>query len=294
MNRRDFLQRSAALTVGAVVGSSIIASTLGLKSCAKVEDAKGKIIGLQLYSLREAFNEDVPGTLKKIANMGYKSLEAASYKDGKIYGYEPKEFKRMVEELGMEVTSGHAGRAYEADKEEEIMQWWDEAFDAHKAAGCKYIIMPWIKPGDTLEDIKECSDYFNRVAKAAKAKGLQFGFHNHAAEFEQRDGQVIMDYFIENAVPEMKFQLDVYWANVGGVNPADYIRKYGKKIALLHIKDDSIIGDSGKLDFESIFNAAYEVGIEGYYVEVEKYFPVPAEECVQKSFDFLEVAPYVK
>lgn len=294
MNRRDFLQRSAAVTVGAIVGTSMIASALGLKSCATAEPAKEKIIGLQLYSLREAMSNDVPGTLKKIADMGYKTLEAASYKDGKLYGYAPEEFRELVASYGMELTSSHVGIQYDPEREEEIMKQWDLVFDTHVAAGCKYLIMPWFKPGETLEDIKVYSDYFNTLAVKAKAKGLQFGFHNHAAEFEQRDGVMIMDYFIENAVPEMKFQLDVYWANKGGVDPVEFIRKHGKKICLLHIKDESILGDTGELDFEAIFNAAYAEGITDYYVEVERYTPLPAEGCVQKSFDYLDVAPYVK
>lgn len=294
MNRRDFLQKGAALTVGAIVGTSVIASALGLKSCAPAEAATQKNIGLQMYSLREAFKEDVPATLQVIADMGYVNLEAASYNDGKIYGYAPEVFRKMVEDLGMSLKSAHVGRAYEADKDAEIMEWWDLALDTHKAAGCEYVIMPWIKPGPTLDDIKVLSDYFNRVAEKAKAKGIKFGFHNHAAEFEKRDGIVIMDYLIENASDNMMFELDVYWVNKGGYNPVDYIKKYAKKIELLHIKDESILGDTGELDFEAIFNAAYAAGIRGYFVEVERYTPLPAEGCVQKSFDFLDVAPYVK
>ncbi|MFI3314167.1 MAG: TIM barrel protein [Rikenellaceae bacterium] len=293
MNRRDFLRKGAAATATTLVGVSSISSLLGFSSCASSEP-KEKIIGLQLYSLRDAFGRDVPGTLAKIAAMGYKSLETASYNDGKLYGYAPTEFRKMVEDLGMKVTSAHLGKWYDPENQSQTNEWWNVALDAQAAAGCKYTIMPSFPIGETLDDIKVYSDYFNSIADIAASKGIKFGFHNHAGEFAQRDGVVIQDYLIENANDNMIFQLDVYWAQHGGVNPADYIIKYGDKIKLLHIKDESIIGDSGTMDFEAIFIAAYSVGIEDYYVEVEQYSPLPPEGCVEKSYEFLEVAPYVK
>lgn len=289
MDRREFLGKGTSTAAGLIAGSAVFSLLFGTTSC----EAAPKIIGLQLYSLREAMEEDVSGTLQKVADMGYKRLETAGYKDGKIYGYEPSEFRKMVENLGMSVTSAHCGRSWDPEKEEEIMEWWDTALDTHKASGCRYVIQPSFPIGDELEDIKVYIDYFNKVADLAAKKGLKFGFHNHSREFEKRGGQVIMDYMIQNSNDNMFFELDVYWATKGGVDPVDYINKYGKKITLFHIKDESIIGESGTIDFEPIFNAAYKNGITDYYVEVEKY-TLPAENCVEKSFDFLDVALYVK
>ena len=75
---------------------------------------------------------------------------------------------------------------------------------------------------------------------------------------------------IENTDPDkVFFELDVYWASKGGVNPSAYIQKYAGRFPLLHIKDVDIIGASETIDFESIFKAAYKQGLEEYYVEIE-------------------------
>ena len=89
------------------------------------------------------------------------------------------------------------------------------------------------------------------------------------------------------------FELDVYWAQKGGVNPVDYIRKYAGRIPLLHIKDEQAIGESGTMDFKSIFDAAYDSGLESYFVEVERYGRTP-EKDVAASYNFIAAAPYLK
>ncbi len=95
----------------------------------------------------------------------------------------------------------------------------------------------------------------------ANAAGLKFGYHNHAHEFNKQDGYVIENYLLEHTDPEkVMFELDVYWASKGGVNPSAYIQKYAGRFPLLHIKDDNVIGASQTIDFEAIFNAAYKQG----------------------------------
>lgn len=156
------------------------------------------------------------------------------------------------------------------------------------------MVQPWFELGNTLDDIKLYCDYFNRVGAEAKKRGMRFGFHNHNKEFEKREGEVIYDYLIANTDPtNVMFELDVYWAQKGGVNPVDYIQKYGGRIPLLHIKDEEAIGESGTMDFQSIFEAAYNSGMESYFVEVERYGRTP-EKDVAASYEFLAAAPYVK
>ncbi|MEG1934793.1 MAG: sugar phosphate isomerase/epimerase, partial [Rikenellaceae bacterium] len=132
MNRRDFLKKGAYATAGTLAGASVLSSMFGVTGCTPAAAAP-KIVGLQLYSLRDAMGQDVPGTLKKVADMGYKNLETAGYSDGKIYGMAPLEFKKMAEDLGMQVSSAHLGRGYEAEKDAEIMEWWKVAMDAQAA-----------------------------------------------------------------------------------------------------------------------------------------------------------------
>lgn len=294
MNRLDFLRKGATAAAGALVTtvglSALMASFTGCVST----QSQCKNIGLQLYSLRDAMSDSVPSTLEKVAKMGYKTLETAGYSDGKLYGYEPAEFRRMVESLGMTVTSAHLGRDYSAENEAEVMQWWDTALDAQAAVGCKYAIQPSFPIGATLEEIKVYCDYFNKVGEMAKQKGIKFGFHNHAGEFAKIGDTTIYDYMIANTDPDkVCFELDVYWAIKGGVDPVAYINKYPDRIVLLHIKDESTIGESEQIDFAPIFEALYQNNHCDFYVEVERY-TLPPENCVSRSFDFLNTSECVK
>ncbi len=296
MNRLDFLKRLGLIAGGAVaVGAGLGGLSCGLSGCSGPA-RKRKIIGLQLYSLRDAMAEDVKSALAKIAEMGYTNLEMASYSDGNLYGMPAAEFRKMAEDAGLKITGAHVGAGYNKETEAEKLEWWKKALDTHAAIECKNVVIPSIGISDatTADDVKAIAEYFNKVGVMASERGLRLAFHNHAREFEQRDGEVIMDSLINGTDSSlMSYELDVYWATVGGVDPAEYIGKYSGRFPLLHIKDESIIGDSGKIDFEPIFDAAYKNGMEEFYVEVEKN-TLPPEICVERSFDFLDVADYVK
>ncbi len=288
MDRREFLKRSLMAGAGALVGGSLLMDELSARQRGE------KIVGLQLYSLRDAMGKNVPGTMKKVGAMGYSILETAGYGDGKLYGYAPAEFKKMAADLGMQVTGAHLGRDYTKATEKEVLDWWRTALDAQAEAGCSYAVQPSFPIGTTLDDIKLYCDYFTKVGELAKARGLRFGFHNHAKEFEKINGQVIFDYMLANTDPNnVMFELDVYWAVKGGVDPVDYINKYAGRIPLLHIKDETVIGASGTVDFKAIFDAGYANGVESYFVEVERYTSSP-EKDVQASFTYLNNAPFVR
>jgi sugar phosphate isomerase/epimerase len=286
MDRRDFLKRSALGIAGAIVGGSVIGSLAGA-GCTPATAKKR--IGLQLWSVREAMGQNPKATLASLAAMGYSEVETASYDNGMVYGLTPAEFRAMAEGAGLKVTSCHIGGGREMDD-----AWWTQAIADHKAMGCKYIVIPSFRLPGTVEEMAALCAYFNHVAAMCKAEGIIFGYHNHNAEFKTLDdGQVIFDYMIANTTSDVVFEMDVYWVKEGGADPVAYLNKYAGRFPVLHIKDDDIIGASGKIDFEPIFNAAYAQVMQDYYVEVERY-PLPAEVCMQKSFDFLEVAPYVK
>ncbi len=295
MNRLEFLKRLGLITGGAIaVGAGLGGLSCGLSGCSGPR--KRKIIGLQLYSLHGSMAEDVQSTLTKVAEIGYSNVETASYSDGNLYGMPASEFRKMAEGLGLKITSAHLGGGYSKDTEEQKLEWWKKALDTHASIECSNVVIPSIGISDqtTLDDVKSIAEYFNKVGAMAAERGLRLGYHNHAREFEKRDGEVILDYMLRNTEPSlMSYELDVYWATVGGVSPAEYIAEYSGRFPLLHIKDDSIIGESGKIDFEPIFNVAYKNGMEEFYVEVERN-TLPAEVCVERSFDFLDVADYVK
>lgn len=291
MDRRDFLKKGALTLAGAIVGGGVISGLAGSAGC--TPKPRYKRIGLQLYSLRQAMERDPEDTLKKVAAMGYTELETASYSDGKIYGYTPADFRTLVEGLGLVVTGCHVTPPRGLEDEEQIAAWWARAISDHKALGCRYVIMPTARLGKTLSELDALCARLDSVAAMAAAEGITFGYHNHSDEFKEVEGRTVYDYMLERTSPAVAFEMDVWWVKQGGGDPVDYLTRYAGRFPVLHIKDYSIIGDSGTVDFAPIFEAAYAQGMKDFFVEVEKY-TLPAEICVEKSFDFLNAAPYVK
>lgn len=289
-NRRDFLKKASLLLAGGLVVPQVLSSCGG-------SAAPSKHIGLQLYSLRDDIKDlGIQKVLEIVSKMGYVNLETAGYSDGKIYGLDPAEFKKICNDLGMRPTSAHLTK-YLSDDMAKDLDWWSRAIEAHNNAGMKYLVMPVspIKESSTMDDLKRYfSDYFYQIGLAAAGAGLRFGYHNHDFEFKQIDGQTIYDAMLENSSPDhVMFQMDVYWVMRGGKDPVEYLKKYPNRFPILHIKDETVIGGSGKLDFKPIFDQAYANGVKDWYVEVERYDTTPQED-VKKSYDFLNAAEYVK
>lgn len=266
-------------------------------------DAKTKKdVSIQLYSVRDKLNNgaDLNTVLKELAQMGYTSVEAANYNDGKFYGITPAEFKRAVETAGMKVLSSHTSKGL-SDKElasgdfSESMKWWDQCIAAHKAAGMVYIVTPWMDVPKTVKDLKTYCTYYNEIGKRCQQNGMKYGYHNHAHEFQKVEGKVVMlDYMLENTNPEnVFFEMDVYWVVRGQNSPVDYFNKYPGRFTVLHIKDHREIGQSGMVGFDAIFKNADKGGVKHIIAEIEQY-SCPVEESVKQSLDYLLDASFVK
>lgn len=311
-NRRDFLRRASLLLAGGVAPQLFSSchtththihthththTTVASESLSSSAMSSGKYIGLQLYSLRDMVkDEGIRPVLETVAKMGYKNLETADYSDGKIYGLAPAEFKKIVNDLGMKCTSAHLSQAFSPDKETEIMAWWDQAIEAHNQAGCKYLVQPWmpVNHETTLDDVKMYCDYFTSVGYKAAAASMAFGYHNHDFEFKKIGGKLIYDYMLNNVSKNhVFFELDVYWCQVGGYNPVDYLKKYASQIKTVHIKDVKEIGASGTMNFKPIFEQMKANNIKDWYVEVEQYTNNNPQESVKESYDYLQRADYV-
>ncbi len=301
--RRDFLKLSTVGAVG-VIAMGAVACKPGAKKNTKhaVEaqavDPKSFGVGLQLYSIRDAMTADILGTLKKVSDMGYKNLELANYADGKFYGYEPGEFKKIVSDLGMDIISSHtsveaAGITMESAK---------KMADSHATLGAKYCVQPWVEAVDrNIESYKRMIGDWNEVGKIMKGVGIQFGYHNHNFEFANIDG--VIPYY-DIFMPEMDadlitMELDMYWATKAGQDPVEMFKKYPGRFQLFHFKDmseksapfftvdkDDITSvGAGLIDFKRIYEARETAGMKYLFVEDDNQGNGKPFEAIKISID---------
>ena len=291
------MKRNLILTVAVLLsGMMLFPACTGAGK--KEEAAPKKDIYLQLYSVRDDIKADYAGTIAKVAEIGYTGVEAAGYSDGTFYGMSPADFKKSIEDAGMEVLSSHTTHPLAekpADTDwDALWAWWDTAIQAHKDAGMKFIVAPWMPTPGTLADLQAYCDYYNQVGEKCNAAGLRFGYHNHNFEFQEIEGQVMYDYMLANTDPaKVFFQMDVYWVGEGGKDPVAYFENYPGRFVLLHVKDEKELGRSGKVNFENIFNHAEKGGAKYMIVEVERYTGTPFEG-ITESYNYLNDAEFVK
>lgn len=286
-----------------ILFSLILACSLPslLVSCGDAKDGvlPKKEMAIQLYSMRDTLNRcgtNYMPVLEQLASWGYTAVEAANYNNGLFYGTTPEEFKANVEKAGMKVLSSHVGHNLNAEEVAShdfgaALDWWKKCIADHKAAGMKYIVNPGMGVPATLADLQTQCDFLNEVGKLCAAEGIKFGYHSHSHEYRRVEGKVMYDYMIEHTDPQyVFFQMDVYWAVVGGVAPVEYFERYPGRFTLLHIKDRCTLGESGMLGFDAIFNHADVAGLKGFVVEVE-CDPYPS---VEESAAYIRKAPFVK
>ena len=287
----------------------MISFTAMAQSKTKAKAKAKKEVAIQLYSVRDILNkvDNKDGKcdaayitlLKNLAKMGYTSVEAANYNNGKFYDRTPDQFKKDVESAGLKVLSSHCTRGL--SKEElasgdfsSSLQWWDQCIADHKAAGMSYIVAPWMDVPKTLKELDTYCAYYNEIGKRCKQQGMSFGYHNHAHEFQKVEDKVMYDYMIEHTNPEyVFFQMDVYWVVRGQNSPVDYFNKYPGRFKMCHIKDHREIGQSGMVGFDAIFKNAKTAGVKHLVAEIESY-SMPVEKSVEVSLDYLLDAPFVK
>jgi sugar phosphate isomerase/epimerase len=272
-NRREFFKISAA----GAIGVSVLGS-LAFKS--EAIDRKSFNVGIQLYTVRDAMAADTLGTLKKLSNLGYKNLELANYSNGKFYGYSPKEFNKIVTDLGMVNLSSHtqveaAGITVDNAK---------KMADDHAELGVKYCIQPWVnEPDRTIETFKKMTGDWNKVGKIMKGVGIQFGYHNHNFEFKNMNGIVpYYDIFMKELDADLvTMEIDLFWVSKAGQNPVEMFKKYPGRFQLFHLKDmhtkqapffDVIKDDvcevgAGVIDFKAILAAKKIAGMKHFFVE---------------------------
>ncbi len=245
-SRRNFLKNGSVLLAGAGVMRS------GLFEFNKNE----KLTGVQLYSVRNEMMKDPLGTLKQLAAMGYKHVEHANYINRKFYGYTAKEFKKILDDLGMTMPSGHTvmGKGHWDAEKKEFTDAWKYTVEDAAIVGQKFVISPWLDESlrKTYDGILSYMEVFNKSGELCKASGMKFGYHNHDFEFSQQlNGQSVYDIILKNTDPSLVMQqLDIGNLYNGGAKAIDIVKKWPGRFESMHVKDE-ILAKEGHEKYES-------------------------------------------
>jgi len=301
LNRRKFLQGAGTLALGSMALSG--------KAASLFDSMAPKPVGLQLFTFFGIIDEDVKGTLSKIAAVGYKEIESAFSKKGGYYGMKPKQFKALVNELGMAWRSHHViGAPFKLPKDYKMPLGADgkpmvippmknlrdnmqELVDEAAEGGIKYLVCA-NAPTGTLAEIKSSIETLNKTGEAARKAGLQFCYHNHDMEFHEVEGKVPYHLLLtETDAKNVKMELDLAWATKGGKDPVELFRKNPGRFPLWHVKDldasrkEILPVGSGTIDFKRIFEHAHTAGMQYFFVEHD--MPKDAWTSIKSSYAYI-------
>lgn len=234
-------------------------------------------IAVQLYSIREACAADFPGTLKKVAQMGYDGVEFAGY-----HNRSAREVKAMLDDNGLKCAGTHLS----ADA---LLKDLDATVEFNKTIGNKFLVMTSIPAAmhASAEAMKAGAKTISEIAAKVKKHGMAIAYHNHAAEFKKMDGKYAWDVFFSTASKDLVIQVDTGNARVAGVDPLPYIKRYAGQAKTVHLKewtDDpkgSLVGE-GKIPWKEFFKLCESVGGTEWYIVEQETYPIPPMEAVAK------------
>jgi sugar phosphate isomerase/epimerase len=234
-------------------------------------------ISLQLYSIHEETQKDFTGSVKRVGELGFRGVEFAGYG-----GLSSGEQKSLLAEKGLYSVGTHCGLQVFTDHFEEELQY-------SKEIGSKYIICPYAKL-DTLEQIEELAQILNEAAVKAAKEGIKVGYHNHDHEFVKINGKYALDLLAEMTSDDVILELDVFWVAYAGVDPVEYIKKWGRRVELIHIKQidqnraNVDIGD-GIIDMKQIKDAAKYAT---YFVLEHEEYDKPVWDALKNDIEALK------
>lgn len=283
-----------------------------------------KKVAIQLFSVPKALDTDFAGTIKMLAQIGYKQVEmygpypfstqaaqdrwnavtpSLGFKGSGFFGHTAKEVKDILTQNGMTAPSMHT----DLDTLQNAM---GKLADAAHTLGATYVVLPAI-PDDkrkTPDDYKNMADAFNKIGESAKKEGVKFAYHNHGYGWREVNGQVPIKLILDHTDPALVFlEMDLYWTTAGGADPVTLFTTYKNRYRMVHIKDMKekvhFSGDggdskqwielfpymtsagSGVLDLKTILTAAKKSGVE--YFIVEQDMVANPEVALKKSYDFV-------
>ena len=294
MKRRQFIKSASAATVSLPL---FLAPSQAQDSAAQ---KYFETIGLQLWTVRNQLEDDIPGTLKAVAGAGYRQVELGSVMDADKY-------VSVAKDLGMMVTSSFIDWQAIGNPTADGAADIDRIIDKAQRLGLKHIVFGYIGKGhrETADQYKTHAQRANRAGEKCRQAGMQLCYHNHSFEFaELGGGKTGWDLLVEHFDDELvKFEVDVFWVKVGGHNPVDTMRELKGRISQVHLKDmqrgTGTIYDEGNvpeeafqelgdgvINMQHVMQVAMEMGVEQCHVEQDQS-PDPIKS-IDQSFQHLK------
>jgi len=263
-SRRSFL-RGAALTT--------LAMSMPFKNELMAMASKSNAFGLQLWSVKQALSKDPLAVLKQLSENGYKKIESFEGAKGMFWGMKNTEFKKVMDDLGMNMVSSHCNDTGD-------LVSFERKAAAAGEIGLKYLICAFKGPQKSLDNFKKFTDEFNACGEIAKKHGLRFAYHNHDYSFKAMEGIVPQDLMMDGTNPDLvDFEMDMYWTVAAGVDPIAYMDKHPNRFKLVHVKDltktatghESCVIGKGTIDYKSLLSKVAKHGVQHMIVEQEAY-----------------------
>lgn len=300
--RRTFLKSAVALAGATVLTGP--SSLFAMKS-------KNELTGIQLYSVRAEMKADPLGTLQQLAAMGYRHVEHANYVDRKFYGWTAKEFRKILDDLGMTMPSGHTVMRWDHwdDAKKDFTDAWKYTVEDAAVMGQRYVISPSMdqRIRRSLDDLKQFMDIYNKSGELCNKSGMQFGYHNHHFEFAEKFGdETLYDLILKHTDPKLVMQqLDVGNMFNAGAKAIEIINKYPGRFPSMHVKDmvkgeedehnpyDSTILGTGVIPVKEIMDAGRKKGGTIHFiVEQEAYQGKSPLDCMKENLDVMKKWKY--
>lgn len=256
-----------------------------LVGCAgsKLNSAVNNNFGLQLYTLRDVLPKDHQDVLKQVASFGYRQLEGYEGPKGIFWGMKNTEFKKFINDLGMNMVSSHCK--------------WDENLEqkAGEAAeiGMKYLMCPFLGPKPNIDFYKQTAEKFNKAGEVCKKAGIRFAYHNHDYSFKPVEGQLPQDVMMQGTDPSLvDYEMDIYWVVAAGADPVAWFNKYPNRFKLVHVKDrkgdESVVLGTGTINFPQILKEGHKKGVDYYIVEQEAYTGTTPLAAAKADADYMK------
>ena len=293
-SRRYFLKTNGI----AIAGASILPAF----SCSAGKSSR--VVALQLYSVREDMKNNPLATLTKLAEMGYTHVEHANYVDQKFYGWTAKEFKEVLNDLGLQMPSGHTVlRAGHWDEDQnDFTAEWKKLLEDAAYMGQEFVISPALENSmhETYDDLMHYMEIYNKCGELCKESGMRFGYHNHHFEFSKKlKGEQIFDLIMKNTdADKVVMQLDIGNMYIAGALAKDVLGKYPGRYDNIHLKDiikkdhgegfESTILGQGLVGTKEVTDMARDMGTKLFIIEQESYQNKKPLECMKENLAILK------